>query len=80
LRPGLYTVGGGAGDAAPQIAANAQAPDEALLQANQPPLPAPSAPVVLAPGAITPWEGWAAAAILALVILSGEWWYYVRRT
>jgi hypothetical protein len=36
--------------------------------------------VVLAPGAITPWEGWAVAALLALIVLSGEWWYYVRRT
>ncbi len=80
LRPGLYAVGGGAGDAAQQIAANAQAPGEASLPSNQQPAPAPSAPVVLAPGAITPWEGWAVAALLALLILSGEWWYYVRRT
>jgi hypothetical protein len=80
LRPGLYAVGGGAGDASRQIAANAQAPGEALSGSNQPPPPAPSAPVVLALGAITPWEWWAVAALLALIVLSGEWWYYVRRT
>jgi hypothetical protein len=55
-------------------------PSEARGPANQQPAAAPSAPVVLAPGVITPWEGWAVAALLALIILSGEWWYYVRRT
>ena len=33
-----------------------------------------------APTGVTPWEGWAAFALLALLLLSGEWWYYVRRT
>ena len=32
------------------------------------------------PAVVTPWEGWAVFALLALLLLSGEWWYYVRRT
>jgi hypothetical protein len=41
---------------------------------------APEAHALPAPTIVTPWEGWAIFALLALLLLSGEWWYYVRRT
>jgi hypothetical protein len=41
---------------------------------------APEAHALPAPTIVTPWEGWAVFALLALLLLSGEWWYYARRT
>lgn len=79
LRPGMYTFGGAAGGGAQHLALNPEVPGDsggAAPAANA----APPAPVVLAPGVITPWDGWAAVVLLALAVLSGEWWYYVRRT
>lgn len=81
LRPGLYSFGGGPGGAPRPIAVNAAVPgDLAAAAAPVAPQQAPPAPIVLSPSSITPWEGWAGLALLALVVLSGEWWYYVRRT
>jgi hypothetical protein len=84
LRPGMYSVGGGAGGAAGRIAVNAavpgdpSAPQDVSTAAPAPPaLPGRSA---YTPTVVTPWEGWAIFALLALLLLSGEWWYYVRRT
>jgi Ca-activated chloride channel homolog len=86
LRPGVYSVGGGAGGAAGRIAVNAAVPgDPSAPQDVSMAAPAPVAPALpgrtpYAPTVVTPWEGWAIFALLALLLLSGEWWYYVRRT
>lgn len=80
LRPGLYTTGGALGLNPQPIAVNAPVPGDTLSAADTPAAAAPSAPVVLAPSLVAPWEGWAGLALLALIALSGEWWYYVRRT
>ena len=79
LRPGLYSIGGAAGGGA-SLAVNAVVPDDPAAPPPAPPAPAPSAPALVAPSSLMPWEGWAIVAVLALVALSGEWWYYVRRT
>jgi Aerotolerance regulator N-terminal len=81
LRPGMYSVGGGAGGAVGRIAVNAAVPgDPSAPQDGSTAAPAPHAPALPAPTVVTPWEGWAIFALLALLLLSGEWWYYVRRT
>ena len=107
LRPGMYSVGGGAGGAAGHIAVNAAVPgDPSAPQDVSMAAPAPVAPMCPAgtacppgqggqaaaqahalpgrmaytPAVVTPWEGWAVFALLALLLLSGEWWYYARRT
>ncbi len=79
LRPGLYSYAGGRAAGAQSLAVNVAVPgDTAPTQPAQP--AAPSAPIVLAPSALAQWEGWAVLALAALLVLSGEWWYYVRRT
>jgi hypothetical protein len=86
LRPGLYGFGGGAGRAADRIAVNAavsgdpSAPQSVSVAAAAPAAPALPGRVQYAPTVVAPWEGWAVLALLALLLLSGEWWYYVRRT
>ena len=107
LRPGMYSVGGGAGGAAGRIAVNAAVPgDPSAPQDVSTAAPAPGAPmcpagtacppgqggqaaaqphalpgpIAYAPTVVPPWEGWAVFALLVLLLLSGEWWYYVRRT
>lgn len=81
LHPGLYSFGGGPGDTPLPIAVDPVVPGDTTstgLPGAQP--SAPPAPVVLSPSFIAPWEGWAGLALLALLVLNGEWWYYVRRT
>jgi len=94
LRPGLYNVGGVAGGrpgpsersgegSVPMggaIAVNASLSDDAGLATSPAAAPTgglPTATVAIPP---TPWEGWAIFTVLALLLLGGEWWYYVRRT
>jgi hypothetical protein len=80
LRPGVYAYGG-AGGAPGRIAVNAVVPgDPSAPQDVSMAAPAPVAPTLPAPTIVAPWEGWAIFALVALLLLSGEWWYYVRRT
>ncbi len=87
LRPGLYALDDGPGNARLQLAANAAvagnpatAADTAEGAAAEAAAPAPAAPALLSPDVRPPWEGWALLAMLALIVLSAEWWYYARRT
>ncbi len=87
LRPGLYALDDGPGNARLQLAANASvagnpatAADIAATMAAEAAAPAPATPAFLSPDVRPPWEGWALLAVLALIVLSIEWWYYVRRT
>lgn len=88
LRPGLYSTTGSAGGQATRLAVDAAVPGDPLGSsadaASAPakaPLPPGNGPATLpAPSLIAPWELWAILAVLALFALSGEWWYYVRRT
>ncbi len=85
LHPGLYTLTGAAGGGKSPIAVNVTIPsadaagDTALLAAAA---VAPAAPAAFptVPSPPTPWEGWVIGAVLALLLLGGEWWYYVRHT
>lgn len=83
LRPGIYSVAGGAGGTAASLAVNAVTPGDPAVQHDMlsaAPAPAPPAPALTAPMLAMPWETWAALALLGLLLLSGEWWYYVRHT
>ncbi len=87
LRPGLYALDDGPGNARLQLAANASVAgnpatgaDIAATTAAEAAAPAPVAPALLSPDVRPPWEGWALLAVLALIVLSIEWWYYARRT
>ncbi len=87
LRPGLYALDDGPGNSRLQLAANAAVAgspatgaDIAATTAAEAAAPAPVAPALLSPDIRPPWEGWALLAVLALIVLSAEWWYYARRT
>ena len=80
LQPGIYRLGGGPGDTALPLVASAAVPADDAASAPPDEQAPPGGPIVLAPSVLTPWEGWAAIALLALALLSGEWWYYVRHT
>jgi len=87
LRPGLYALDDGPGNSRLQLAANAAVAgnpatgaDIAATTAAEAAAPAPVAPALLSPDIRPPWEDWALLAVLALIVLSAEWWYYARRT
>ncbi len=85
LRPGLYDVTGAAGGGKSAIAVNAEGPGADTsgaegLGADAAVAPAPPAVLPAVPVPSTPWEGWTLGAVLALLLLGGEWWYYVRHT
>lgn len=78
LRPGLYALSGGASGA---LAANATPPgDPSAAPDNATPAQAPPVPALVLPPLNALWEGWAAICLLAMLILSAEWWYYARHT
>jgi hypothetical protein len=81
LRPGLYTLGGDE-DAAGTLAVNAPVPGDPLAAEDTggASAPAPAAPTLATPARIAPWALWTPVILLALLVVSGEWWYYVRRT
>lgn len=83
LHPGLYNVTDATGGGAQNIAVNAASamgPATTAGQAGTSPQVPQVGPLPNISIPTPPWEGWALFAILALLFLSGEWWYYVRNT